>query len=163
MSRFIKVLSLIILVMLLSSAGISSSNPTSELDQNSTQGIVSEAYLELSLDSAETPLGTMITLNITYHNIGLPYTNIKVEPADILAFEPPLSMPCKYDQHPNGCTAITFMTLATGEVTFTASATGELFGEECQCWYWGGASDNGAVSATIVDPAMRLFMPFVQH
>jgi hypothetical protein len=105
----------------------------------------------------------LITLNIAYHNIGLPYTYIHVNSSNIVTYEPPLSMPCQYDQHTNGCTAITFRTLTTGVVTFTASATGEVYDETCQCWYWGGGSDTGPASAIIADTIWPVFLPVIQR
>ncbi len=120
------------------------------------------AYLKLSVDPAQSRAGSLITLHISYHNIGLPYTTIYANSSNLVEFDPPLPMPCKYDRHPNGCQAITFKTLSPGKVEFTASATGELWGEECQCWYWGGASDNGPVVAVITEP-WRFFIPFVMY
>ena len=118
------------------------------------------AYLELSVDPGQSRAGSLITLHISYHNIGLPYTTINVNPSNLVDFDPPITMPCKYDQHPNGCQAIIFRTLSPGKVEFTASATGELWSEECQCWYWGGASDNGPAVA-VITAAWRFFLPFV--
>jgi hypothetical protein len=72
------------------------------------------AYLELSIEPAMALPGTLVTLNIAYHRIGLPYTGIGINPPDLVVFDPPLSMPCKYGEHINGCSAITFRTQASG-------------------------------------------------
>ena len=107
--------------------------------------------------------GTLVTLHIAYHNIGLPYTNIQINPPGLVAFEPPLSMPCKYDQHPNGCAEITLRTLATGVVQFSANATGEVYDETCRCWYWSGASDNGPATLIIAESVWKMFLPSIHR
>ena len=121
------------------------------------------AYLELSLDSAIVTAGTPITLYIEYHNIGVPHTTINVTPTGLVAFEPPLSMPCKYDQHPNGCTAIGFRALASGVVTFTARATGEVYDEACYCWYWSIADTIEPARLIIADTIWRAWLPLVER
>ena len=118
------------------------------------------AYLELSVNPMKSPAGSLITLHISYHNLGMPHTTINVKPSNLVEFEPPISMPCKFDQHLNGCRAITFRTLEPGEVEFTAFANGEVWDEDCQCWYWGTASDTGPAIAAITDPWL-FFFPFV--
>jgi hypothetical protein len=70
-------------------------------------------------------------------------------------------MPCKYDQHPNGCTAITLRTLAPGVAAFNAGATGEVWDETCQCWYWSVAGDNGPVNIIIAESIWRLLLPLI--
>jgi len=125
-------------------------SPTSTPTATSTQP--ASPYLELSVSPPAVLPGTLFTLYITYHNIGLPYTNIQIDPSDIVVYEPALSMPCKYNEHPNGCTAITLRALAPGVVTFRASAGGEIFDQDCHCWYMGGASDNGPATLVITSP-----------
>ena len=51
------------------------------------------AYLELSVDPAQSRAGSLITLHISYHSIGLPYTTINASPSRLGGFEPPLTMP----------------------------------------------------------------------
>jgi hypothetical protein len=119
-----------------------------------------EAYLELSVEPAQTRAGGLITLNISYHNIGLPYTTISIDQPDLVEFDPPLSMPCKFHEHPNGCQAITFRTLAPGEVQFNASANGEIWSEQCQCWFFTTVTDNGPAKAKITEP-LRFFILLV--
>lgn len=116
-------------------------------------------YLELSVEPPIVIPGELITLHIVYHNIGLPYTRISINPSNIVDYEPPLAMPCKYDQHPNGCTAITLRTLATGRVIFSAWANGEVFDPDCQCWIFHDAYDNGPAAAVIVKEISYLFLP----
>ena len=45
------------------------------------------AYLELSVDPAQSPAGSLVTLHISYHNIGLPYTTINANPSNLVDFE----------------------------------------------------------------------------
>ncbi len=127
------------------------------------QSTAANAYLELSVEPPIVLTDTLITLSITYHNIGFPYTTIQVNPPNLAAFEPPMSMPCKYDQHPNGCTAISLRTQAIGVVQFTASATGEVYDETCHCWYWSGASDNGPARLIIAETLWQTFLPSVHR
>jgi hypothetical protein len=105
----------------------------------------------------------LITLHIAYHNIGFPYAYISISPTGLITYEPALTMPCKYDQHPTGCTAITLRTLAPGVATFKASATGEIWDESCHCWYWSGAGDNGPASILIAESMWRIFLPLTRH
>lgn len=119
-----------------------------------------EAYLELSVDPAQSRAGSLITLNITYHNIGLPYTTIQIDPPNLVEYDPELTMPCKFHEHANGCQAITFRTLAPGEVQFNASAHGEIWSDQCQCWFFTTVTDNGPATARITEP-LRFFLMFV--
>jgi hypothetical protein len=48
----------------------------------------------------------------------------------------------------------------TGVVTFHAGATGEVLDDNCQCWVWGGGSDNGSAIVTIVDTIWKEFLLF---
>jgi endo-1,4-beta-xylanase len=131
--------------------------------QNALPSAASNAYLELYVEPRIALKGTLVTLNIVYHHIGLPYTMISITPSEMVAFDPPLTMPCKYDQHPNGCTAITFRTLSTGAVQFHAGATGEVYDESCGCFIWGGAVDNGPANLVIVDAIWQAFLPSIQR
>lgn len=137
--------------------------PNSLKHAHALEGTTFNPYLELSLDSPIVTTGTQITLYINYHNLGLPYTSIVITPPDLVEFEPLLSMPCKYDQHPNGCTAVTLRSLAPGVVTFRANATGEAYDETCNCWYWGSAEDNGPATLIIADTIWDTFLPWIQH
>lgn len=114
-------------------------------------------YLELALDSPIVTTDTLITLYVSYHNLGLPYTSIVITPPNLVEFEPFLSMPC------NGCTAITLRALAPGVVTFRANATGEVYDETCNCWYWGSAADNGPATLIISDTIWDTFLPWIQR
>lgn len=120
-------------------------------------------YLELSVRPPIETAGALVTLHIAYHNIGLPYTYISISPTGLITFEPPLTMPCRYDQHPNGCTAITLQALAPGVATFRAGATGEVYYEGCRCWVWSGAGDNGPASVIIADAIWRIWLPLLQR
>lgn len=119
-----------------------------------------DAYLELSVDPAQSRAGSLITLNIIYHNIGLPYTTISIDQPDLVEYDPPLTMPCKFHEHPNGCRAITYRTLAPGEVKFSTSAHGEIWSDQCQCWFFSTVTDNGPAVAKITEP-LRFFLMFV--
>jgi hypothetical protein len=88
---------------------------------------------------------------------------ISVNPSELVTFEPPLAMPCKYSEHINGCTAITLRTLATGVVQFRAGATGEIFDESCQCFCMGGATDNGPATLIITNTIWKLFFPSINY
>jgi hypothetical protein len=70
-------------------------------------------------------------------------------------------MPCKYDQHINGCTAITFRALATGVAQFSAGSTGEVYDEDCHCFCMGAATDNGPVTLIIAESNWKVYLPTV--
>jgi len=121
----------------------------------------STAHLELSTAPSVVTPGTLVNLNITYKGIGLPYTGITITPAELVEYDPPLSMPCKYDQHINGCTSIGLRALFTGVVQFTAGATGEIFDEGCHCFCWGAAKDYGPATLTIVNSIWKAYLPSI--
>ncbi|XSG74858.1 endo-1,4-beta-xylanase [Herpetosiphon llansteffanensis] len=99
---------------------------------------------------SQVTLGQVFTLTIQYVNIGLQYTTVTSSPAGLVQLDPPLSMPCKYNQHPTQCKNITFKATALGTVQLNASATGEvpIAGGG---WTWGGALAQNPVSVTIVN------------
>ncbi len=119
------------------------------------------AHLELSVQPTIALPDTLVTLNIKYVRIGLPYTGISMDSPGLVVFDPPLSMPCKYSEHPEHCTAITLRTQATGVVTFHAGATGEIFDEECQCFCMGSAQDDGPVTLVIAETISHVYLPSV--
>ena len=137
-----------------------SSNSIHAQGFGSTQSPQQEAYLELSVDPGQSRAGSLITLNIKYVNIGLPYTTIYIDPPGLVQYDPELTMPCKFHEHPNGCQAITFRTLAPGEVKFEASAHGEIWSDQCQCWFFTTVTDNGPATAKITEP-LRFFLMFL--
>ena len=114
-------------------------------------------HLELAVDPPTVQVGAKITLRIRYVNVGMPHTNITVDPPGLVHFDPPLDQPCKWGQDPTNCTLITFHANAPGTVTFRAEATGEIFDDGCSCWHWGHGS--GAVTMTI--GGTRTFLPLV--
>lgn len=119
------------------------------------------AHLELSVEPTIAFPGTLITLHIAYVQIGMPYTGITVDPPGLVAFEPPLNMPCKYNEHPNHCTAITFRTQATGVVQFNAGATGEVWDEACRCFCMSTALDDGPATLVIVESVSKVYLPSI--
>ena len=158
--RSINYFSLVLFTVLFCSGAFLFVDQISAEDSVAAQTPDQEAYLELSVEPAQTRAGGLITLNISYHNIGLPYTTISIDQPDLVEFDPPLSMPCKFHEHPNGCQAITFRTLAPGEVQFNASANGEIWSEQCQCWFFTTVTDNGPAKAKITEP-LRFFILLV--
>ena len=161
--KLIVVLALPSIITALLLTAITSSQPAAAGNQEFAHKVTAAAYLQLSVEPSIVTSGALITLDIAYHNIGVPYTSIQITPSSVVTFEPPLSMPCKYDQHPNGCTAITFRTLTTGVVTLTASATGEVYDETCHCWYWSIAYDNAPAIAVIANRIWPVFLPVIQR
>ena len=137
--------------------------PIRAQEQTNPHGTTAAAYLELSVVPRIALTGTLVTLNITYHHIGFPYTGITTNPPGLVTFDPPLSMPCKYNQHPTGCQAIPFRTQSSGVVQFTAGASGEVYDEGCGCFRWGTALDNGPATLIIVDTLWQVFLPSIQR
>lgn len=99
---------------------------------------------------SQVTLGQVFTLTIQYVNIGLQYTTVTSSPAGLVQLDPPLSMPCKYNQHPTQCKNITFKATALGTVQLNASATGEV-PIPSGGWTWGSALAQNPVSVTIVN------------
>jgi hypothetical protein len=120
-------------------------------------------HLTLSVDKPSASFGALITLHITYTNIGLQWTTVTSSPADLVAFDPPRSMPCKYDQDATQCQEMTLRAIGTGIATIHASAYGEIYDDACKCWRFSGASDDGPAIVTIGPPAVRVFVPLAQR
>jgi hypothetical protein len=120
------------------------------------------SYLELSVKPAIVLPGQLVTLYIVYHNLGEPYTNISIIPAELAAFDPPMDMPCKYYEQ-GGCTEFSLRALAVGTVEFRAGATGEIFDEGCNCWRFWGATDNGPARLVIAEAVWQEYLPLVHH
>ena len=158
--RSIKTLTLALMTVLLGFAVLVFVELTSAMDTAPVQSLDQDAYLELSVDPVHSRAGSLITLNITYYNIGLPFTTIQIDPPILVEYDPELTMPCKFHEHANGCQAITFRTLAPGEVQFNASAHGEIWSDQCQCWHFTTVTDNGPAIARITEP-LRIFIMFV--
>src|SRR5262245_45774118 len=76
-----------------------------------------DSYLILSVDPPIVTTGTLVTLSIAYHNIGLQQTTIEIDPPGLVEFSPPLTMPCPFNG-PDSCTKFTLHALAPGRVTF---------------------------------------------
>ncbi len=123
----------------------------------------SPAYLELRVEPPFAVPGSLVTLYITYVNIGEVYAYFLVTPPDLVAFEPPLDSPCKYYEHPSGCQSITMRALAKGVVTISATATGEVWDEDCPCWYMGGATSAAPARLVIADQIWSMYLPAIRN
>ncbi len=121
------------------------------------------AYLELYMDPPFATAGSLVTLHITYHNIGEPYAYINITPPELVAFDPPFTGPCKYGEYPNGCRSITMRALANGVATISVGATGEVWDPDCHCWYWGGGTSLEPARLVITDHIWYSFIPAVRN
>jgi hypothetical protein len=161
--RFITLFSMLFLALLSLLAIILFTEPaTARAPEISRVSPTPERYLELAVEPSIVTPTTLITLYISYGGLGLPYTTITAEPADLIAFEPPLSMPCKFYEHPNGCTAITAQALATGTVTFRAWANGDIFDPACMCWRFTNISENEPATLMIAETIQYLNLPVIR-
>jgi hypothetical protein len=120
-------------------------------------------YLELSIQPSMAKVGDLLTLQITVHNIGMPWMYISISPCENVAYDPPISETCRIPEALPGQTTITYRALKTGVVTFHAYASGEIFDDGCQCLVWFGGSDNGPAIAGIVDAIWKTFLPVLQR
>jgi hypothetical protein len=123
-------------------------------------GTAVPAHLELDIAPASAPVGSLVTLHINYYGIGLYETSITATPNDAISFDPPRSMPCRYNQDPTNCTELTFRARAPGVVTIHASAYGEIYDTDCGCWRFSGAGDDAPAVLTVT--GSRFFLPFVK-
>ncbi|MCA0351574.1 MAG: hypothetical protein LCH85_06225 [Chloroflexi bacterium] len=106
-------------------------------------------------------VGDVFTLTIQYINIGMPYTRVTNGSGGIGQFDPPLTMPCKFNQHPTQCRTIRLRAIAAGSLHLSASATGEvpIAGGG---WAWGSAISN-PISIQVRDVlAYRIFIPLAR-
>lgn len=126
------------------SAGLAQSTPTPECEPGE-----SPSKIEIAITPSQVRVGDIATLSIRYTAVFLPYLYFHVWPDQLLETEPPLRSPCRHDEHPTGCQAITFQARATGVVTATAYASGEIvYCEEPGRWVfaWGATATKSAVA-----------------
>jgi hypothetical protein len=142
---------------------VSSPQPASAHSKEPAQQYGGPSYLELSIQPSIATVGDLLTLYVTYHNIGEPLLYPNISPCENVAYEPLIADPCDNLAHLFGYSEITFRALNSGVVTFHAGATGEVWDDSCQCWVWGGGSDNGPAIVTIVDTVWKEFLPVLQH
>lgn len=103
-------------------------------------------------------VGDVFTLTIQYINIGMPYTRVTNGSGGIGQFDPPLTMPCKFNQHPTQCRTIRLRAIAAGSLHLSARATGEI-PIAGGGWAWGSAISN-PLSIQVRDVlAYRIFIP----
>ncbi len=159
--RLTKKLSLVILAILLAGFTCASVDYHRPHQLSSPTCYDPDAYLVLSVEPSYALPDTLVTLHIAYHRIGMPYTFVLIDQPDLVVFDPPMTMPCKYGEDFTGCKAITFRTQSTGVVHFTASAEGEIFGQDCHCWCFTGVQDNGPATLVIADTISHIFLPSV--
>lgn len=121
----------------------------------------SDPHLALSVTPVLVPVDGLVTLQIAYHGVGLPQTTITISPPAALEFDPPRAMPCRYDQDASRCTTFTLRARTPGSVTIRASASGEIFDQQCQCWRFTVVGDNGPAQVTI--GGGQLFIPLIER
>lgn len=121
----------------------------------------SDPHLTLSIEPAVAPLNTLVTLQIAYHGVGLYDTTVRISPENALVFDPARSMPCRYNEDASACTRLTLRARAPGVVTISASAYGEIYDLECQCWRFTRVGDDGPVQVTIT--GTQVFIPLLQR
>lgn len=124
-------------------------------------GSTTEPHLTLSVAPAVVPVDGLVTLQIAYHGIGLYHTTVTISPESALVFDPPRAMPCRFDQDASRCTTLTLRAWTPGLVTIRASASGEIYDSQCQCWRFSVVSDDGPAQVSI--GGSRLFVPLVQR
>jgi hypothetical protein len=115
--------------------------------------------VEMSIQPVIANRGELVTLSIRYVNLGVPYTYLAMNPPDLMAFEPPVTMPCKYRGNLSDCTTFTLRALATGEVSIGADVEGEIFDYSCHCWRYTWV--NGGTRAVIAWKTY-LFFPLIE-
>ena len=124
-------------------------------------GTTVPAHLTLDITPASAPMDSVVTLHIIYYGIGLYETNITVTPNDAISFDPPRSLPCRYNQDPTNCTELTFRARTPGVVTIHASAYGEIYDTDCSCWRFTGIGDDAPAVFTIT--GSRFFLSLVHR
>ena len=118
--------------------------------------------LVISTDSRNIAVNQLFTVYATYINLGEPYTTLEFEPTGLVEFDPPLNMPCEFqnDQGTDRCTKFSLRALSPGEVTIHARTDGE------SCFY----SDEGyigfawtvredSIQVVLDDKVWKLYLP----
>lgn len=119
-----------------------------------------DASVILGVTPTNAPVGSVVTLHITYNGIGEVNTTITAMPSDVLSFDPPRSMPCKFDQDLTGCTEITFRAVVPGKVTIHTSTNGEIHDSDCNCWLFVTISED--VPAVVTVTGNSILFPMVR-
>ena len=107
-------------------------------------------------------VGDAFSLTIQYVNIGVPSTGITLNPIGTVQFDPPLTMPCMYNQHPTGCRTIGLRAVAPGTIEIDAGATGEvpIAGGG---WAWGSAHARNSINVQVRSVlAYKTFIPYAK-
>ncbi|XSG73301.1 hypothetical protein ACP8Y2_14035 [Herpetosiphon llansteffanensis] len=106
-------------------------------------------------------VGDAFSLTIEYVNIGAPYTGITLSPTGTVQFDPPLTMPCKFNEHPTQCRTIGLRAIAPGTIEIDAGATGEVFVPGVG-WYWGSAQARNPITVRVLVLDHKAFIPIVK-
>jgi hypothetical protein len=120
-----------------------------------------QPHLTLSIEPAVAAENTLVTLRIAYTGVGLYDTTVIISPTSALVFDPPRTMPCRYNQDATACTQMTLRARELGIATLRASAYGEIHDPNCGCWVFSGVSDDGPAQVTIVEP--RAWLPILRR
>ncbi|HEY1013387.1 MAG TPA: hypothetical protein VGE07_11820 [Herpetosiphonaceae bacterium] len=123
------------------------------------------AAVNLQLSRTTVNGGESLTLTASYTNLGLVHTTLIVSRPSAVRFTPAVPTPCRYNVHPDGCKTFPLEAVYGGTVTFQASANGETFDEECQCWVFRTVR-SPAVTLVINGPAepappVRAYLPML--
>ena len=121
-----------------------------------------DPQLVISTDLRNIAVNQLFTVYATYINLGEPYTTLEFEPTGLVEFDPPLNMPCEFqnDQGTDRCTKFSLRALSPGEVTIHARTDGE------SCFY----SDEGyigfawtvredSIQVVLDDKVWKLYLP----
>ncbi|XSG73302.1 hypothetical protein ACP8Y2_14040 [Herpetosiphon llansteffanensis] len=98
---------------------------------------------------SQVQIGQLFTVSIQYINLGMPHASISLNDPNLAQFEPALTMPCKYNEHPTQCRSITLRATNVGTLEINATATGESYNNG---WYWGSGSARAPLSIMVFNP-----------
>lgn len=111
---------------------------------------------------SQVQVGDMFTMTVDYQNMSGPLMEIMLSSSELAQFDPPLTMPCRYSEHPTQCSTITLRATAPGMLTINGQASADLFvGDR---WTFGYTSARNPINVQVHDGLpYKLFIPLAKN
>ncbi|ABX05352.1 MAG TPA: hypothetical protein DEF47_21410 [Herpetosiphon sp.] len=111
---------------------------------------------------SQVQVGDMFTMTVDYQNMSAPRMEIMLSSSELAQFDPPLTMPCRYSEHPTQCSTITLRATAPGMLTINGRAIADMFVGDG--WTFGYTSARNPINVQVHDGLpYKLFIPLAKN
>ena len=111
---------------------------------------------------SQVQVGDMFTMTVDYQNMSAPRMEIMLSSSELAQFDPPLTMPCRYSEHPTQCSMITLRATAPGMLTINGRAIADMFVGDG--WTFGYTSARNPINVQVHDGLpYKLFIPLAKN